>query len=106
VINVRAAPWLIALAGLAILAAAGGAAVWPLIAVWLAVLALVWSFGRAGLALNRRQQVALAAGLLPVLFLLTFEGGLFLVPADIAWLAIEVAARPSAMGASTRSSHS
>jgi hypothetical protein len=91
--NVRAAPWLIALGGLAIPAAAGGTEVWPLIAVWLAVLALVWSLGRAGLAGGHEHRVALAVGLLPVLFALGAEFGLFLIPADMAWLAIELADR-------------
>ena len=91
--NVRAVPWLIALAGLAIPAAAGGTTVWPLVAVWLAALALVWSLGRAGLAGSHAQRVALAVGLLPVLFLLGAEFGLFLIPADFAWLAIEIADR-------------
>jgi hypothetical protein len=91
--NLRAVPWLIALAGLAIPAAAGGVAVWPLVGVWLAVLALIWSLGRAGLAGGHAQRVALAVGLLPVLFLLGAEFGLFLIPADMAWLAIELADR-------------
>lgn len=91
--NVRSEPWLLALGCLAIPAAAGGSAVWPLIAVWLAVLALVWSLGRTGLDFSRKQRVALAAGLLPVLFVFGVEFGLFLIPADVAWLVIEVADR-------------
>jgi hypothetical protein len=89
----RAVPWLIGLGCLAIPAAAGGPAVWPLVAVWLAVLALVWSLGRAGLAGSHAQRVGLAVGLLPVLFALGAEFGLFLIPADLAWLAIELADR-------------
>jgi Zn-dependent protease with chaperone function len=104
--NLRAVPWLLALGCLAILAAATGSAVWPLIAVWLAVLALVSRLGRLGLPSSRRQRAAFAAGLLPVLFLLTFEGGLFLIPADVAWLAIEVADRSERAGAPTRPIHS
>jgi alpha-D-ribose 1-methylphosphonate 5-triphosphate synthase subunit PhnL len=91
--NVRVVPWLIALGGLAIPLASGGFAVAPLIAVWLAILAWVWSLGRAGLAGGHAQRVALAVGLLPVLFALGAEFGLFLIPADIAWLAIELADR-------------
>jgi hypothetical protein len=91
--NLRAVPWLIALGCLAIPAAAGGTVVWPLVAVWLAALALVWSLGRAGLAGGHAQRVALAVGLLPVLFALGTEFGLFLIPADMAWLAIELADR-------------
>jgi len=43
------------------------------------ILALIWSVGRAGLA---------------------FEGGLFLGPAEIAWLAIELADRRRVTGES------
>jgi hypothetical protein len=68
---VRFMPWLLALTGLAILLVAGGFVVWPLIALWLAVLALIWSVGRAGL---------------------------WLIPADIAWLLIEVTDRSQASG--------
>ena len=104
--HVRAVPWLLALGCLAIPAAAGGSAVWPLIAVWLAVLALVWSLGRAGLASSRDQRIAIAVGLLPVLFVFGVEFGLFLIPADVAWLAIELADRSTVAGAPARPIHS
>jgi len=92
--SVRLVPWLLALMGLAILLVAGGFVVWPLIAVWLAVLALIWGVGRTGLVLvSRTSRVALALGLLPVLFVLGAEFGLWLIPADLAWLAIELADR-------------
>lgn len=91
--SVRFVPWILALAGLAIPLVASGFVVWPLIAVWLAVLALAWSIGRAGFVPGRANHVAVAIGLLPLLFLLAFEGGLFLIPADIAWLVIELADR-------------
>jgi len=96
--SVRFMPWLLALTGLAILLVAGGFVVWPLIALWLAILALVWSLGRAGLAPGRGLRVTLAIGLLPVLFLLAFEGGWYLVPADIAWLVIAFTDRSEATG--------
>jgi hypothetical protein len=94
--SVRFMPWLLALTGLAILLVAGGFVVWPLIALWLAILALVWSLGRAGLARDRTLRVTLAVALLPVLFLLAFEGGWWLIPADFAWLVIELADRGEA----------
>jgi hypothetical protein len=93
-------PWILALAGLAIPLVASGFVVWPFIAVWLAILALIWSVGRAGLAPGRANHVAVAIGLLPLLCLLAFEGGLFLIPAEIAWLAIELADRRRVTGES------
>ena len=92
-LTVRSIPWLLALAGLALLLVASGFVIWRLIALWLAILALVWSLGRAGLARDRTLRVTLAVGLLPVLFLLAFEGGWWLIPADIAWLVIELVDR-------------
>jgi hypothetical protein len=98
--SVRFVPWILALAGLAIPLVASGFVVGPLIAVWLAVLALTWSIGRAGLVPGRANHVAVAIGLLPLLFLLAFEGGLFLIPADVAWLMIELADRRRVIGKS------
>jgi hypothetical protein len=98
--SVRFVPWILALAGLAIPLVASGFVVWPLIAVWLAILALIWSVGRAGLAAGRANHVAVAIGLLPLLCLLAFEGGLFVIPADIAWLVIELADRRRITGES------
>ena len=92
-LTVRSIPWLLALVGLAIPLVASGFVIWPLVALWLAILALVWSLGRAGLARDRTLRVTLAVGLLPVLFLLAFEGGWWLIPADIAWLVIELVHR-------------
>ena len=95
-LTVRSIPWLLALVGLAIPLVATGFVIWPLVALWLAILALVWSLGRAGLARDRTLRVTLAVALLPVLFLLAFEGGWWLIPADIAWLVIELADRGEA----------
>ena len=95
-LTVRSIPWLLALVGLAIPLVASGFVMWPLVALWLAILALVWSLGRAGLARDRTLRVTIAVGLLPVLFLLAWEGGWCLVPADIAWLVIELADRGEA----------
>jgi hypothetical protein len=92
-LTVRSIPWLLALTGLAIPLVGSGFVIWPLVALWLAILALVWSLGRAGLARDRSLRLTLAVGLLPVLFLLAWEGGWCLIPADIAWLVIELADR-------------
>jgi hypothetical protein len=90
-LNVRAVPWLLALAGLAIPLVGSHFVVWPFVAVWLVTLALLWIFGRPALPRRRSLRIALAAGTLPLLFLAAFEGGWWLIPADVAWLAIEVA---------------
>ncbi len=50
--------------------------------------ALVWLIGRT-IETTRAQRMAAALILLPVLVLLAFEGGWWLIPADLAWLAIE-----------------
>jgi hypothetical protein len=39
--------------------------------------------------------------LLPLLFIAVWEGGWFLIPADLAWLAVEVADRGSVAHGST-----
>ena len=98
--SARFLPWILALAGLAIPLVVSGFVVWPLIVVWLAVLALIGSIGRAGRVPGRANHVAVAIGLLPLLCLLAFEGGLFLIPADIAWLVIELADRRRVTGES------
>jgi hypothetical protein len=96
--SVRAIPWLLAVTGLAIPLVGSGFVVWPLVALWLAILALTWSLGRAGLARGRALRVTLAIGLLPVLFVLAFEGGWWLIPADVAWFLIEFTDRSEAAG--------
>jgi hypothetical protein len=90
-LNVRAVPWLLALLGLAIPLVGSGFVIWPVVAVWLVTLALLWIFGRPALPERRSMRIALAIGLLPLLFLAAFEGGWWLIPANIAWLVIEVA---------------
>jgi hypothetical protein len=94
--SVRSVPWLLALVGLAIPLVGSGFVVWLPIAVWLVILALIWFVGRATLSRDRTQRVALAVGLLPVLVLLAWEGGWWLIPADLAWLVIELADRDKA----------
>lgn len=101
-VSVRAVPWLLALVGLAVPMIGSGFIGWPLAALWLVVLALVWIVGRRD-AGTRELRMVTAVVLLPVLFLLGWEGGWWLIPADLAWLVIEFADRDEA-GVS-RSSH-
>jgi hypothetical protein len=86
--SVRAVPWLLALVGLGIPLVGTGFMVWPLTAVWLVILGLIRLVGRSRLPRDRTLRMGYAAGLLPVLFLLGWEGGWWLIPADLAYLLI------------------
>lgn len=90
--SARTVPWLLALAGLVIPLVGSGFVIWPLVLAWLVVLALVWLFG-AAVAPTRSHRIGAALLLLPVLVVLAWEGGWWLIPADLAWLAMEVVDR-------------
>jgi hypothetical protein len=92
-LSVRSVPWLLALVGLAIPLVGDGFVLWLLVATWLVVLALIWLVGRVAPPRSRAASIAIAVGLLPVLLLLAWEGGWWLIPADLAWLTITVADR-------------
>jgi hypothetical protein len=89
-LGIRTVPWLIAVAGLGVPLLAGGFAGWPYVVLWGILLAMPWIVTREQLA-TRRERIKLPAVLLPVLFLLGFVGGWYLIPADVAWLLIEYA---------------
>ncbi|MFI5100433.1 MAG: hypothetical protein ACHQE5_07955 [Actinomycetes bacterium] len=93
--NVRLVPWVLALVGLAVPLVGTGFAVWPVVALWVVLLALVWTIGRRDPG-TRGQRIAFAVILFPALVLLGWEGGWWLIPADVAWLLIEGAHRPGA----------
>lgn len=86
--RVRMIPWLLALACLVTPLVGSGFAVWPLVTMWLAGLALVWLVGQR-LRMTRTERIITALVAVPVLLVLGWEGGLWLIPADLAWLAIE-----------------
>ena len=90
--NLRMLPWLLALVGLAVPLVGSGFALWLSIVAWLIALGLVWVVGR-GLPQTRRGQIGFALVLLPFLFTTGYEGGWWLIPADLAWLVIQVADR-------------
>jgi hypothetical protein len=90
---VRAVPWLLALVGLAAPMIGSGFIGWPLAVVWLVVLGVAWVIGRRDPG-TRELRLTAAILLLPLLFLLGWEGGWWLIPADLAWLVIEFADRP------------
>jgi hypothetical protein len=91
---VRSVPWLLALLGLAIPLVGTGFVAWQIVAIWLAFLGVACLFGRH-LLTTRAQRIVTALVALPVLFLpLALLGGWWLIPADLAWLAIEFLDRP------------
>src|SRR5438105_3437529 len=93
--NMRILPWLLALLGLAVPLLGSRFTLWLPISVWLVVLVVAWLASRF-LSSRREQQIIGAVVLLPILILLAFEGGWWLIPADLAWLAIAVADRNKA----------
>jgi hypothetical protein len=89
-IGVRTVPWLLALAGLVVPLVGSNFVIWPLVVVWLVVLALVGLIGRVAVP-TRSHRIAAGLLLLPVLLLpLAWWGGWWLVPAALAWLLIEI----------------
>lgn len=92
--RLAAIPWLLAIVGIAIPLVGSGFAVWPLSLVWLLLLGVAGTLGRAMLADRRGLRIALAVALLPALLVLAFEGGWWLIPADVAWLTTELALHP------------
>ena len=88
--SIRSVPWLIALIALVILLVVSEFIAWPVVVVWVVGLALAWILGRL-VRTTRQWRIVASVVLLPVLFLFAFEGGWWLIPADLAWLAIELA---------------
>jgi hypothetical protein len=94
------APWLVALTGLAIPLIAGGGAGWPYVVGWLLVLGLL-AIVKPLARVDQRDRIQWA---LIATFLLVVPGvvvgGIYLVPAALLWLAIEMASRPRSSGIS------
>jgi hypothetical protein len=88
--NLRMLPWLLALVGLAVPLVGSGFALWLPIVAWLILLGFVWVVGRTQ-PQTRRGRIGFALVLMPFLFLAGYDGGWWLIPADLAWLVIEVA---------------
>lgn len=93
-VSVWLLPWLLAWVGLVIPLVGSGFVIWFPIAFWSVPLALAWLASRRWLGNSPRAlRIAVALALLPILFITAWEGGWFLIPADLVWLAIEVADR-------------
>ena len=84
-------PWLAAIVGLVLPLVGSGFVVWPLTLIWLVVLVAIRAVGPRAQPEGRSLRIAIAIGLLPVLVLLGWEGGWWLIPADVAWLVVELA---------------
>lgn len=82
-------PWLLALVGLAIPLVATEFAIWPIVALWLLALAALWLVKPLARA-SPVQRVALALASLPLLVATATLFGLYLIPAALAWLVIEL----------------
>jgi hypothetical protein len=68
-------------------------AFWPLALVWLSCAAVVAAIR------NRRWRVIVTVALIPICVLTTFEGGLLMLPAVLALLAIDArSSAPQAAG--------
>lgn len=92
---IRAVPSLLALVGLGVPLIGSAFAVGLVVSGWLVVLASLWLFGRRVLSPSRGVRAAVAVALLPVLFMLAWWGGWWLIPADLAWLVLVLLAPPS-----------
>jgi hypothetical protein len=90
--GLRGLPWVIAVVGLGLALIGSPFALWPLVALWLVALGAAWLVGRFMLP-TRWHRIAAALLLLPVLVLLGWEGGWWLIPADVAWLLLELTDR-------------
>jgi hypothetical protein len=96
-LGIRTVPWLLAAAGLGIPLLAGGFAGWPYVVLWGILLIVPWIVTRDQPA-DRRERIVLPVFLLPVLLVLGFVGGWYLIPADAAWLLIEFGDRRGRTG--------
>ena len=87
---ISAVPWLVALIGLAVPLVGGGGAGWVYVVGWLVVLVGIFLLKPIRFA-DRRDRIfsaAITAAVLVVPGLIV--GGLYLVPAALAWLVIEI----------------
>jgi hypothetical protein len=87
-LGIRTIPWCLAAAGLGIPMLAGGIAGWPYVVMWAILLIVPWIVTRDQPE-SRRERLVLPTFLLPVLLVLGFIGGWYLIPADVAWFLIE-----------------
>ena len=100
-LGIRTVPWLLAAAGLGVPLLAGGFAGWPYVVLWVILLIVPWIVTRDQPE-SRRERLVAPMFLLPVLLVLGFIGGWYLIPADVAWLLIEFADKRGTLGVPSR----
>jgi hypothetical protein len=91
-------PWVLAFVGLAVPMVGSGFIGWPFVVGWLVLIVVTWWVRPLGGA-DRTTRLATGVLVIGALILLGTLGGLYLVPAVLAWLmlvATEPAARPRA----------
>jgi hypothetical protein len=86
--GMRLPPWALAVVGLAVPLAGSGFSLWIPLGLWAVGLGAFWVVGRI-VQTTRDQRIAVGLILLPLLFVAAFEGGWWLIPADLAWIAVE-----------------
>ncbi|MDQ1551875.1 MAG: hypothetical protein QOD50_1297 [Actinomycetota bacterium] len=86
---IQALPWGLALVGLAVPMIGSGFVGWPFVVAWLVVLVLVYLV-RPLRDADRMTRIISGIAALITLALLSTVGGLYLVPAVIAWMASDV----------------
>jgi hypothetical protein len=93
----RVSPWLLAIAGLVglFIQLSEQTPEWLwLVAAWSLLIGFAWLLGRATKPTSN-QRMAAALVFLIVLVLLSWWGGFYLIPADLAWLIVEGVDRDS-----------
>jgi hypothetical protein len=90
-LKIRWLPWSLALVGLAVPMIGGGFIGWPIVVVWLVILAAIWWL-RPLAGADRRTRRALGFAVIPILIVTAFEGGWYLLPAAVMWLVLEFVA--------------
>ncbi len=86
---IRLGPVAVAVLGLLIPLLASGGSLWPLIVFWALVVA-AFALAELRFPAARGLRIVVTVVALPFLFLAGWEGGWWLIPADLAQLAVEL----------------
>ena len=90
--GVRLFPVFVAVLGLLLPLLASGGTLWPLIALWASLVA-AFALTEFRFPDARGPRIVVTIVALPVLFLAGWEGGWWLIPADVAQLALDLRSR-------------
>jgi len=80
-------PWAVALVGLAVPMIGSGFIGWPFVVGWLVLMLVIWWVRPLG-GTDRTARLAVGVFVVGVLALLGTLGGLYLIPAVLAWLVL------------------